>query len=923
MGEKIEDFGEKIGGAKKDLWKDRNLSLEDIKDMSHRELFKYVTKDNLWKKPDYKVLVENGLDKETAYLMKKIRDSYAVSVKPSNDIERDKKLIENYIKFTEELRDKVDSIKTTSDFKNLFNDLFEKNGYYEKSFYSGSWTDKGRELKFITNKFLKSVQISDYDIIKAKREIEKSGFPEKQGGWRKNINIVKRNDEYLIVKKNGYANNILADGFKTQEEAEKYLEENLKPKLKEKNKTFKLVRPQLSHITRTGEEYRNGKDITTEEFMNTFGFRGGEFGNWTNNLDRQQSLNMAYDALMDLSKTLNINPKDISLGGELGIAFGARGSGNALAHYEPSKIVINLTKMKGAGSLAHEWAHALDDYFGRLSGDRTIDSPYASSGINKKKSKLSEKSIEAWKNIMNTLNKREKTPEEIKEDLNKDINRLKKNMSTWLDPIKSNLEKEQNYGSRIKRAATREELNEVEKLIDKIINGNNRSEDLDKLNNKFKDIKEIMINKENRENIQNYIYWINQYENDLKNIGSIKRVDESYFLKNALELDKGKSKPYYSNRQEMFARAFESYVQDKINKGGCSSDYLVYGTNVSFDEYKPYPLGDERKAFFNAFEQFTNDLQELHKIEVIDKTELKDRKTLEDYAEEYNKEFKEVKDRIDGLDAFKAENSSGEYVTVSPSTKEISKLQITYYNNDEPISDGQLDKIEEAADRMVLGGYTNITEEIKYEVKQKGSIAYEELKKLPGKDFVIRTTEEKLDKLKELSIDYSVIQSKDSCKVIVKESDKNKVLEALELRNKEVGNIEYSKIKNDPNKNYISMSIDEFERLKSSEIEFAAFEKGENINVVVKQCDAKEVFKSIGRKYEEQIGNISYSEIKNSPGQITFRSYTGEQLQMLNKSGIKYAAFDKGNGNYNVAFKQNDLEKVRSIVKKTKDVIVK
>lgn len=53
---------------------------------------------------------------------------------------------------------------------------------------------------------------------------------------------------------------------------------------------------------------------------------------------------MGYDALMDLAYALEIDPTDIALGNRLSIAFGARGSGNALAHYEPMREVINLTK---------------------------------------------------------------------------------------------------------------------------------------------------------------------------------------------------------------------------------------------------------------------------------------------------------------------------------------------------------------------------------------------------------------------------------------------------------------------------------------------------------------------------------------------------------------------------------------------------
>ena len=37
-------------------------------------------------------------------------------------------------------------------------------------------------------------------------------------------------------------------------------------------------------------------------------------------------------------------PKAVSLNGELALGFGSRGHGWASAHYEPGKVVINLTK---------------------------------------------------------------------------------------------------------------------------------------------------------------------------------------------------------------------------------------------------------------------------------------------------------------------------------------------------------------------------------------------------------------------------------------------------------------------------------------------------------------------------------------------------------------------------------------------------
>lgn len=132
-----------------------------------------------------------------------------------------------------------------------------------------------------------------------------------------------------------------------------------------------------TNAERAGKDYRNGKDVTSEEFGETFGFRGVEFGNWVSQgkgqADRQGMLNAAYDALLDLASIVGVPPKAISLNGSLGIAFGSRGKGKASAHYETDNIVINLTKTKGAGSLAHEWFHALDNYFSRSRGVTPFD----------------------------------------------------------------------------------------------------------------------------------------------------------------------------------------------------------------------------------------------------------------------------------------------------------------------------------------------------------------------------------------------------------------------------------------------------------------------------------------------------------------------------------------------------------------------
>lgn len=120
---------------------------------------------------------------------------------------------------------------------------------------------------------------------------------------------------------------------------------------------------------RVGNDYRDSSDMVTEKFSSIFPFRGVEFGNWVTQIERAANLNEAYDAFCDLASVLGINCIEVTLNRTLAMAFGARGSGNAAAHYEHVYKVFNLTKKKGAGNVAHEWFHAFDNYICTLQGN--------------------------------------------------------------------------------------------------------------------------------------------------------------------------------------------------------------------------------------------------------------------------------------------------------------------------------------------------------------------------------------------------------------------------------------------------------------------------------------------------------------------------------------------------------------------------
>lgn len=106
-------------------------------------------------------------------------------------------------------------------------------------------------------------------------------------------------------------------------------------------------------IQRTSEV----QDLDIKKFLNEFNLKGVEFGNWLQQGERYDHLLAAGYALHELSKIVG---KNIGFDYNVGIAFGARGMRGAAAHFEPLANMINLTKMKGHGTLAHEYGHVLD-----------------------------------------------------------------------------------------------------------------------------------------------------------------------------------------------------------------------------------------------------------------------------------------------------------------------------------------------------------------------------------------------------------------------------------------------------------------------------------------------------------------------------------------------------------------------------------
>lgn len=130
-----EDFGLKIGGAKKDLWSGQGLYTSDLAEMNEREGEKYVRKDNVWKKPDYPGMIASGIPTDVVYFIKKVRDSlsaapyyYRTDDTPEKRLDRQ----EQYIDTVRSLQSVMEKVRSREDAMQAYEHFMLGGGYVEK-----------------------------------------------------------------------------------------------------------------------------------------------------------------------------------------------------------------------------------------------------------------------------------------------------------------------------------------------------------------------------------------------------------------------------------------------------------------------------------------------------------------------------------------------------------------------------------------------------------------------------------------------------------------------------------------------------------------------------------------------------------------------------------------------------------------------
>lgn len=293
-----------------------------------------------------------------------------------------------------------------------------------------------------------------------------------------------------------------------------------------------------------------------DDLLTHYGYRGIQFGHWMEDAAGRYHVLCSGNAHADLAAILNIPRRAISFYSATGLAFGARGAGKASAHFEPFLNVINLTKMNGGGALCHEWAHALDFNLYSWSNGFANGMKAPMSACEANGSQASHSIRSAFVRLM----------KQIKEG----NGRMRYAVPAVLPP------RHGRYGWEINRNLALAGYDVSSALLS--LKGSNR--------------------------IRSRSKWIAlglYYCQLLKEAGM--EIPSEFFIPtdfSAYYLDAKARGAYWRRDHELFARAFEAWIEDELVERGMTNSYLVSGTRSE----GPYPQDAERMAINAAFREW-------------------------------------------------------------------------------------------------------------------------------------------------------------------------------------------------------------------------------------------------------------------------------------------------------------------------------
>lgn len=457
-------------------------------------------------------------------------------------------------------------------------------------------------------------------------------------------------------------------------------------------------------------------------------------------MDHALALGIKPSSIGKLSKTLNqykkMGARREEKREQLTIALASRGRGSANAHFDPNIDLINLTNARGAGSLAHELGHAQDFM---MNGKESVTKSLGANGLTvdivralsyepmtrelaiEERKRMSNEWIDSVKDVIHA-ELAEKTLLEQRLDALMELyfeEKIAPKMRTFIDnylnkddpTAQLNAAKFLNLANRDYRTNSYTLDNSPEwtnftpkRIMERVIDYRNTGIEDDIMH-----FKEFVLNDEVFKKNATYFVGYTRSET-LRSAGYyLARKADAYaveyalgkgmefeidptkkvptqFYKDAMTLDEGNARNYFSTPQELLARAFETYVsmrlsdftkslpEEEVNKykeqikstwaqegliddnspemkakieERMKGDFVIHNAflhkkespsrgivnypyraikngdlKLEFKKCCLYPMGEERAKLENVFKEFSKELE-------------KDPKTFLDYVEEF------------------------------------------------------------------------------------------------------------------------------------------------------------------------------------------------------------------------------------------------------------------------------------------------
>jgi len=332
--------------------------------------------------------------------------------------------------------------------------------------------------------------------------------------------------------------------------------------------------PPLSFINRVGGYIITESDISPESIRDKFGFKSVEFGQSLEDKEANEHIKHFLGGMADLGDILDLNIFKLNIIGGLSIAFASRGSGKAIATYNDLGRIINITKSRGGGALAHEYLHYIDNIIPKINRTNYSYQDWASVDTAKGKYYNYERPVnnssvkKAIDEIFDFIYFK-KVPIDLKNSANN---------QSFISVKIPKTEKLYN----IPQVFNNGEYTTIEEYIDLFFRSFPNYEKDGNLNKKAKDILGSIVSK----------FGYDEYEFQLM-------TNKSNYYINSLAM----KSPYWTQEYELFARAFETYIFDKLAINKRSNNYLVSGGY--FDRAEGvYPIGSEREVLNELYDRF-------------------------------------------------------------------------------------------------------------------------------------------------------------------------------------------------------------------------------------------------------------------------------------------------------------------------------